>query len=208
MADPNRDRYQFSNNFNVYHHVDRELLNSALGHMVVENLLAGMSGEQHPPRIPSIVWAAVNHSNQVETGVIRPVLPRQPQLPIVPLFPCPVANCHAVFDTKPRLRRHKDLHTTIPNECPLCPTGGRLWYRVDKLQMHLTTAHWPFNPEEVVQTINKMYKTPAAGRGWIDRVRLRLAEEAIKKQNSEYHTTINQNDEVEDTEFKDQSGTE
>ncbi|KAI5777328.1 hypothetical protein EDC01DRAFT_635859 [Geopyxis carbonaria] len=50
------------------------------------------------------------------------------------VFPCPFAGCGQVFDTFAKMRRHRDRHSVVEAECPLCPAGSRLWKRVDKLQ--------------------------------------------------------------------------
>ncbi|KAI5777320.1 hypothetical protein EDC01DRAFT_635850 [Geopyxis carbonaria] len=197
----------FPNDFSVYDFLDPEQLNSALGHLVVQHLLSrgsgtGMPTDSPPDTIPAIVWAAVQHSNQVQRPGSVSVLLQQPQGPTVTLFRCLWMNCRAVFDTRTKLRRHTDLHKTPPTECPLCPTGGRLWLRVDKLQTHLLTCHWPFDLDDVRDTIQQMYRDPAGGRGWFDRMQLLLCEDALQTPIIEIETVVKKKD-VEDAKIGD-----
>ncbi|KAI5777319.1 hypothetical protein EDC01DRAFT_635849 [Geopyxis carbonaria] len=138
MTDPNCPQNVFGQNFDLYQHVDRDELNSALGELVVQGLMtmSNPASAMNGPTagIPIEVLTTVAHANRIRSASPAPPPQQHPAETAVKLQ-CNWKNCSEVFDTPGKLRRHKDGHSTPNKECPLCPAGGRLWQRADHFQM-------------------------------------------------------------------------
>ncbi|KAI5777330.1 hypothetical protein EDC01DRAFT_635861 [Geopyxis carbonaria] len=188
MADP-RDFYM--DGFYLYHRAERGLRILNRPDQGADNIIPVPTTGQAPVPVPRVFWDIFRQAEAART-VANPQHGSIQDGP--PQFPCTWRDCGAIFDTLPKLRRHKDTHTVVPKLCPLCPAGGKLWTRVDKLQMHMLNMHAPFDVEVVRPVIDSMYKIRDGGRGWLERTQALFAQMANPSSNNQQQAEVQRTD--------------